>query len=367
MANITNGSFRRIEPTYIISNEIDFFEKTESTRCRDSNIIIVFLSPIIAILIGKFISLLNILGFNFILLFRNRENLNQIITSVYNNILSPAMDAPNRILEQYTTYWNEFIKIISGYVDIYFYTNLFYFLTLIVAFMFVLVLMRDRNLHRISALNFIKTNYLTVLMIFALGFISSLIISSIVHTIGNRNITEQTSAIYTFRLFLMSLTNVIIFAYIHEYLFRGIIPVFFWQKLNFIEDKLKRYVFLNIILLLSSILFVVTMWGLNFLLILNFILMAIFFRIVTCISDNIYLNVFYLIAFNLVGTLVYGYPILNFKDQYNLIHNTLSDYTIYSGGNLGLLGTLFSTILLVLLICLSVVFYDSLKQIIKKS
>ncbi len=366
MANIINGSFRKSEPNYIISNEIKFLEKTENVKYDDSNILIVFLSPIIAILVGKFISLFNILGLIFLSIFKNKENFNQIIKSIYENILSPAMNTPETILKQYPEYFNEFMKIVGDYVDVYFYKNLFYFLTLVVAFMFVLVLMKNRNIFKISSFNFIKANVINIFIIFALGFASSLIISFLISTTGNISFAKESNVNNIFKLCLMSLSNIITFAYIHEFLFRGIIPTFFWRKLKFIDKKAERYVFLNIILLISSILFVITIWGANFLLVLNFILMSIFFRILTSIAYNISLNISYLIAFNLIGTFVFGYPILNFKNQFNLIGNTLNDYTIYNGGNFGILGSLFPTILLIILIVASVIFYDLLTQIIKK-
>lgn len=366
MANIINGSSEKIEPSQIISNEIKFFEKNEESKSHNSNILIIFFSPIIAILIGKFISLLNIVGIILLTLFKDRNNFTEIIKSINQNILTPALSAPEKILEEYPIFWEEFMNMIGSYVDIYFYKNLFYFLTLIVALMFVLVLMRDRNLFKISSLDFIKTNIINILIVFAIGFVSSLIICFFIFSTGDINFANQESISGVFRLSIMSLSNVIIFAYIHEYIFRGILPTYFWQKLKFIDNKNERYVFLNVILLASSILFVIIIWGINFLLILNFILMSIFYRILTSATNNIDLNISHLVALNLVGTFIFGYPILKFENQYNLIGNTINDYTIYNGGSFGILGSLFSTIILTLLIVISIIFYRSLIQIIKK-
>ena len=128
MANIINGSFEESEPGYIISNEIKFLEKFQETKCYNSNVLIVFFSPVIAIIIGKFISLLNIIGIILLSLLRDRENIIEIIKLVYENILTPAMNAPETIIEQYPKFWSDLIKIINDYVDIYFYIIINYWI-----------------------------------------------------------------------------------------------------------------------------------------------------------------------------------------------------------------------------------------------
>lgn len=366
MANIINGSFEKPEPSYIISNEIKFLEKSQEAKCYNSNVLVIFFSPIIAIIIGKFISLLNIIGIILIKLLKDRDNFNEIIKLAYENVVIPAMNTPENIIKEYPKLWKDFMEIINSYFDIYFYANLFYFLTLIVAFMFILVLMKDRDLFRFSFFDFIKTNIINIIIVFALGFVSSLVICFLISSAGGINFLKQDVVNNIFKLRMMSLINVIVFAFIHEFIFRYILSTYFWQKLRFIDKKIERYIFLNIILIASSILFVIAVWGINFLLIFNFILMSIFYRILTSISNATHLNIGFLVALNLVGTFIFGYPILSFKNQYNLIGNTISNYSIYSGGGFGILGSIFSTIIFSLLIAVSLIFYRSLIEIIKK-
>ena len=271
MANIINGSYEKLEPSYIISNEIKFLEKFQEAKSYNSNILVIFFSPIIAIIIGKFISLLNIIGVILINLVKDRDNFNEIINLSYENIVKPAMNAPETIIKEYPKFWENFMEIISDYFDIYFYENLFYFLTLIVAFMFILVLMKDRDLFRFSFFDFIKTNIINIAIVFALGFVSSLVICFFISSTGGISFLKQDVVNNIFKLRMMSFINVVIFAFFHEFAFRYILPIYFWQKLEFVDNKVQRYILLNIILAASLILFVIAVWGINFLLIINFI------------------------------------------------------------------------------------------------
>ncbi len=366
MANIINDSHEKLKSSNIIFNEINFLEKSNNEQHYNTNFLLVFFSPIITIFIGKFIALFNIIALIGFSLYKNTGNLNEIITKLNDAIIRPIIESPQSIIDNYKILLDEFIKIISSYVDIYFYINLFYFLTFLVAFAFVLALFKKKNISSttklLSSFQYIKSNITNLIIAFVLGVVSSLIICILISIAGDINIVEKINTNNTFRLFLMSFANIIAFAFIHEYLFRGFIPIYFWNKLTSINDKILRYIFLNAILILSSILFVVTLWGVNFLLIINFLFVSIFYRILTSITYSFDYNIYHLIAFNLVGTLISGYPILSFKDQYNLRGHIIIEHTIFNGGTLGILGTVFSTIIFSLLIFISIYFYNSITK-----